>query len=123
MSPKIGTGSQALAKATSEHRGKRLAIVFNGKVISAPIIQSKISTKAVITGNFTKEEVEDIVKAIMKPKEDARKKEEQPKTSKPDSDDTSAIKKDGSSVPRLDFPVVISWPILSVRRSLLQRPN
>ena len=91
-------GSTKFAKVTTEHMGKRLAIVFNGKVISAPTIRSKISTKALITGNFTKEAADGIAKAIMKSKEDKKKKGDAPRRSESDLDDTSELKKDRSPI-------------------------
>lgn len=57
-------GSAKINKITEEHKNKPLAILVNGKVISAPVIKSVISDKAMITGKFTKEEVERIVKGI-----------------------------------------------------------
>lgn len=91
-------GSTKFAKVTTEHLGKRLAIVFNGKVISAPTIRSKISTKALITGNFTKEEADGIAKAIMNSKEDKKEKSDQSKSSESDLDNTSELKKDRSPI-------------------------
>jgi preprotein translocase subunit SecD len=38
--------------------------VINGKVVSAPVIRAKIAERAQITGDFTKEELEKIAKAI-----------------------------------------------------------
>lgn len=57
-------GGEKIAKATGAHKGKPLAIVVNGKVISAPVIRAKISTKAVISGEFSKKEIKRIVKLI-----------------------------------------------------------
>ena len=45
-------GAKAFAKATGENRGKRLAIVLDGKIISAPVIKDVIRDKGIITGNF-----------------------------------------------------------------------
>ena len=58
-------GKQKLAKLTGQHVGKPLAIMLDGKVLFAPTIRDKISDgKAVITGNFTKEEAAKIAKGI-----------------------------------------------------------
>ena len=46
-------GAKKFAKATSENQGKRLAIVLDDKVISSPVIQTKIVKSGSITGNFT----------------------------------------------------------------------
>lgn len=54
-----------LAKITRENIGRRLAIVVDEKVISAPMIQSQIPEgKVVIAGQFTKAEAEAIAAAI-----------------------------------------------------------
>jgi preprotein translocase subunit SecD len=48
-------GSRIFAKITEENIHKRLAIVLDGEVYSAPTIQSKIEGEGMITGNFTDE--------------------------------------------------------------------
>ncbi len=48
------------ADFTSKNIGKRLAIVLEDKVVSAPVIQSRISDRGQITGNFTSDEVRDL---------------------------------------------------------------
>lgn len=57
-------GGKKMARLTEANQGKRLAIVVDGKVISAPVIRSKVADRAVITGNFTKAEAEKIAKEI-----------------------------------------------------------
>jgi preprotein translocase subunit SecD len=57
-------GAKKMARLCEQHHKRPLAIVVDGKVISAPIVYGKFSTKAEITGMFTKEEAERIVKAI-----------------------------------------------------------
>ena len=50
-------GKSQFAKITREHIGQRLAIVIAGKIVSAPVIQSEISSgNGQISGNFTAEE-------------------------------------------------------------------
>jgi protein-export membrane protein SecD len=49
--------AKVLGDYTRTHLGKALAIVLDGKVLSVPIIQAEISAEAVITGNFTEQEV------------------------------------------------------------------
>jgi preprotein translocase subunit SecD len=39
---------------------RNLAIIYNGQIISAPAIQSQINSRAMITGNFTTSEVEEM---------------------------------------------------------------
>jgi preprotein translocase subunit SecD len=53
-------GTDRFAKATSEHIGCRLAIVWDGKVTSAPVINSKISSEGIINGKFTQQSAEDL---------------------------------------------------------------
>jgi preprotein translocase subunit SecD len=54
-------GGRIFAKITEENVKKRLAIVLDNHVYSAPVIQEKISGgEARITGNFTMEEAKDL---------------------------------------------------------------
>jgi preprotein translocase subunit SecD len=54
-------GARIFEKITAENVKKRLAIVLDDKVYSAPVIQEKISGgEARITGNFTAEEARDL---------------------------------------------------------------
>ncbi len=54
-------GAQKFGKATSENVGRRLAIVLDGKIISAPVINSPITGgRGVITGNFTVQSASDL---------------------------------------------------------------
>lgn len=46
-------GSRIFAKVTEDNIHRRLAIVLDGEVYSAPTIQSKIVGEGMITGNFT----------------------------------------------------------------------
>ena len=58
-------GGRDFARITGENVKKRLAIVLDKKVYSAPVIQEKISGgKARITGNFTTEEARDLAIAL-----------------------------------------------------------
>jgi preprotein translocase subunit SecD len=57
-------GQAKMGKATEENIGKRLAIVVDGKVISAPFIRSKIGERAQISGSFDKAEAEKLAKNI-----------------------------------------------------------
>jgi preprotein translocase subunit SecD len=57
-------GAQRIGKATEENIGKQLALILDGKVVSAPMIASKISSTGAISGRFTKEEAEGIAIAI-----------------------------------------------------------
>jgi preprotein translocase subunit SecD len=54
-------GGQIFERVTGENVKKRMAIVLDGNVYSAPVIQERISGgKARITGNFTTEEARDL---------------------------------------------------------------
>ena len=54
-------GGSIFERITGDNIGRRMAIVLDGKVYSAPVIQSRISGgKAVITGNFTLAEAQDL---------------------------------------------------------------
>ena len=55
------TGAQKFGKATSENIGKRFAVVLDGKVITAPVINSAITGgSGIITGNFSSQEAADL---------------------------------------------------------------
>jgi len=53
-------GAKAFATLTGEHVGSGLAIVLDGRVVSAPVIRSQIRDSGIIEGSFTQREVEDL---------------------------------------------------------------
>jgi preprotein translocase subunit SecD len=53
-------GAQRFGKVTGENVGRQLAIILDGRVQSAPRIESRISTDGRITGSFTQEEVQNL---------------------------------------------------------------
>ncbi|MEG3640501.1 protein translocase subunit SecD [Magnetococcus sp. PR-3] len=56
-----GVGGRKFSQITGEHIKERLAIVLDGKVQSAPVIQDKIAGgRATISGSFTREEAHDL---------------------------------------------------------------
>jgi preprotein translocase subunit SecD len=57
-------GAKKMAKLTAEHQNTPLAILVDGKVVCAPVLRATIFRKARITGNFTQEEVDRIVRGI-----------------------------------------------------------
>jgi preprotein translocase subunit SecD len=57
-------GAKKMARVCEEHQKRPLAIIADGKVITAPIVYSKFSKRVEISGEFTKEAAERIVKAI-----------------------------------------------------------
>ena len=55
------TGAQKFGKATSENVGKRFAVILDGVVITAPVINTPITGgSGIITGNFTSQEATDL---------------------------------------------------------------
>ncbi|MFC1855770.1 protein translocase subunit SecD [Thermodesulfobacteriota bacterium] len=57
-----GKGAKIFAKITEENIGKRLAIVLDNNIYSAPVIREKIPNgSASITGNFSVQEANDLV--------------------------------------------------------------
>lgn len=57
-------GQAKAAKVSGEHLDKPLAIVVDGKVLAAPVVRSKFSERIIMTGRFTKEEVQTLVKSV-----------------------------------------------------------
>src|SRR5262245_9560291 len=53
-------GAQRFGKITGENVGRQLAIVLDGRVQSAPTIQSRIQADGRITGSFTQEELQNL---------------------------------------------------------------
>ena len=54
-------GAQKFGKATSENVGKRFAVILDGVVITAPVINSAITGgSGIITGSFTSQEATDL---------------------------------------------------------------
>ncbi len=53
-------GSRIFSKLTGDNIGRRLAILLDGKVKSAPTIQSQISDQGQITGRYTPQEAADL---------------------------------------------------------------
>jgi len=53
-------GAKLFGDATGANVGKALAIVLDGKVVSAPTINSRITDSGIIEGRFTQREVEDL---------------------------------------------------------------
>jgi len=59
-----GEGTIRMEKLTSQNRDRQLAIIVEGRIASAPTIQSTISDLFQITGEFAKGELEDLVVAL-----------------------------------------------------------
>jgi TonB family protein len=56
--------SARMAQATSAHLGKPVAIVIDGRVVSAPVVRSPIGRSAMLTGDFTRAQAEAIVSRL-----------------------------------------------------------
>ena len=76
-------GAKRFAEITAANIGKRLAAIFDGKVLSAPTIMSVIRDKAVITGNFTAAEVAETVANVLNAPKGWRPTTGVPASSKP----------------------------------------
>lgn len=58
-------GTQKFADATEENVGKTISIIYDGEVISSPVVQTAITGgQAYITGNFTYEEADNLAATI-----------------------------------------------------------
>ncbi|MBQ9766970.1 MAG: protein translocase subunit SecD [Lachnospiraceae bacterium] len=59
------SGREKFATATSAHVGEQIAIVYDGEVISAPVVQQALTEgSATITGNFTAEAANNLATTI-----------------------------------------------------------
>ena len=54
------SGSELFGRATGDNIGRGLAIILDGKVVSAPVINARITDSGIIEGGFTQREVEDL---------------------------------------------------------------
>jgi preprotein translocase subunit SecD len=57
-------GAEKFKRETGKNVGRRLAIVLDGSVASAPTIQSQISDQGVITGRFSVQEADELAKVL-----------------------------------------------------------
>jgi preprotein translocase subunit SecD len=57
-------GAEKFGRETGKNVGRKLAIVLDGRVESAPVINSRISDRGVITGRFTTREVDELAKVL-----------------------------------------------------------
>ncbi len=60
-------GARKMQAATEGNIGKRMAILIDGVVITAPVVRSVLSESAVVEGHLTKQEAERIVAGITIP--------------------------------------------------------
>ncbi len=59
-------GARRFAALTSNHLRQPLAMLVGGKVVYAPTIQTTVSKRAIITGQFSEQEIERMVKSLIK---------------------------------------------------------
>jgi preprotein translocase subunit SecD len=64
-------GAEKMGKLTTSHLGKPLAVLIRGKLITAPVLRGKITKRALLTGDFSKQEADRIVKLIREARRDA----------------------------------------------------
>jgi preprotein translocase subunit SecD len=57
-------GAEKFKRATGANIGRRLAIVLDGSVASAPAIQGQISDEGVIQGSFSAQEADELAKVL-----------------------------------------------------------
>ena len=57
-------GARMFGEATGANVGRGLAIVLDNKVVSAPVINSRITDSGIIEGNFSQQEVQDLVTTL-----------------------------------------------------------
>lgn len=57
-------GARLFSQLTAENKGEEMAILLDDEVYSAPTIQSVISNRGQITGKFTYEEVDELVRTL-----------------------------------------------------------
>lgn len=53
-------GAQKFGDATGANIGRNLAIILDSKVVSAPVIEDRITNSGIIRGSFTQQEVQDL---------------------------------------------------------------
>lgn len=57
-------GAEEFGRVTTSNKGKRLAIVLDGQLYSAPVINDRITSQGVISGSFSREEAESVANAL-----------------------------------------------------------
>jgi hypothetical protein len=62
----LASGAERMRQATTTHRGRPVAILIEGVVVTAPIVRSPIGESAVISGNYTRAEADRIAEGIAK---------------------------------------------------------
>ncbi len=60
-------GGAAMGKLSGQNVGRRMAIILDGKLMSAPTLQEQITSNGQITGDFTIQEASSIANALLNP--------------------------------------------------------
>ncbi len=58
-------GARKIHEATANNIGKRMAILIDGEVVTAPVVREALNESAVVNGYISREEAERIVAGIM----------------------------------------------------------
>ena len=58
------SAARRLASLTDQHTGYRLAIIVDGRVVSAPLIKGKTGRLMIIAGSFTQDEAKALAAAL-----------------------------------------------------------
>ena len=58
------SSGERIARITSDNVGRRLAVVVDGVIVSAPVLRAQISSAFVIAGDFTQDRAEEIAGRI-----------------------------------------------------------
>jgi preprotein translocase subunit SecD len=69
MRPMVGItltrqGGEKMGRLTGDWVGKRLAILVDGRLVSAPVVRTKITNAALILGDFTEAEARQIARSL-----------------------------------------------------------
>lgn len=59
------SAAKRLAEATKSHVGKPMAVLLDGKMITAPVVRSEVATSARITGKFSNAELTRMFSALV----------------------------------------------------------
>ncbi len=57
-------GARMFGDATGSNVGRGLAIILDNRIVSAPVINSRITDSGIIEGNFSQQEVQDLVTTL-----------------------------------------------------------
>ena len=60
-------GAKAMGQLSGNNIGERMAIILDGELMSAPVLQDRITSNGQITGDFTAEEAANIANALENP--------------------------------------------------------